>query len=156
LIVSDEHSTLIDEVRAAAGDAVEIKQEISSSDRETLYLFKRLASQVDGFWLVPDNRILSPNVLRELLSYAAGHGVGVLVFNDALLQWGALVSATSTPADVARGVNSVLDRIAAGTTKELPPLTPLTEIKLQVNADVASRLGVGGAPEAPWVLREPD
>ena len=156
LIVSDEHSTLIDEVRAAAGGAVEIKQEISSSDRETLYLFKRLASQVDGFWLVPDNRILSPNVLRELLSYAAGHGVGVLVFNDALLSWGALMSATSTPADVARGVNSVLDRIAAGTTKELPPLTPLTEIKLLVNADVASRLGVGGAPETPWVLREPD
>jgi ABC-type uncharacterized transport system substrate-binding protein len=156
LIVSDEHSTLIDDVRAAAGSAVEIKHEVSSSDRETLYLFKRLASQVDGFWLVPDNRILSPNVLHELLSYAAGHGVGVLVFNDALLSWGALMSATSTPADVARGVNAVLDRIAAGTTKELLPLTPLTEIKLQVNGDVASRLGVGGAPEASWVLRDPD
>ena len=83
-------------------------------------------------------------------------GVGVLVFNDALLSWGALMSATSTPADVARGVHAVLDRIAAGTTKELPPLTPLTEIKLQVNGDVASRLGVGGAREAPWVLRDPD
>ena len=35
-------------------------------------------------------------------------------------------------------------------------MTPLAEIKLQVNADVASRLGVAGAPQAPWVLREPD
>jgi ABC-type uncharacterized transport system substrate-binding protein len=158
LIVSDTHSPLIDEAVAAAarGETVEFKHEVSSSDRETLYLFKRLAGQVDGFWLMPDNRILSPNVLRELLSYALAHEIGVLVFNDALLSWGALMSASSTPTDVARGVRSVLDRVAAGTTKGLPPMTPLSEIELRVNQDVASRLGVAGAPPAPWVLREPD
>jgi len=154
LIVSDAHSRVVDEAIAAAGKTVEIKHEVSSSDRETLYLFKRLAAQVDGFWLVPDNRILSPDVLRELLSYAVAHGVGVLVFNDALLSWGALVSATSTPADVARGVRSVLDRVAAGATRDLPPMTPLAETKLQVNPIVAARLGVTDAPQEPWVLRE--
>jgi hypothetical protein len=158
LIVSDTHSPLIDEAVAAAaeGDSVEFKHEVSSSDRETLYLFKRLAAQVDGFWLLPDNRILSPGVLRELLGYALAHDIGVLVFNDALLSWGALMSANSTPDDVARGVRSVLDRVAAGTTKGLPAMTPLSEIELRVNADVAKRLGVAAAPPAPWVLREPD
>jgi hypothetical protein len=158
LIVSDTHSTLVDEAVAvaAAGGPVEFKHEVSSSDRETLYLFKRLAAQVDGFWLVPDNAILSPNVLRELLSYALAHDIGVLVFNDALLSWGALMSATSTTADVARGVRSVLDRVAAGATKELPAMTALSEIELRVNPSVAAELGVADAPPAPWVLREPD
>jgi ABC-type uncharacterized transport system substrate-binding protein len=154
LIVSDAHSTLVQEAVAAAGDAFEIKHAVSSSDRETLYLFKRLASEVDGFWLVPDNRILSPNVLRDLLSYAVAHDVGVLVFNESLLPWGALMSATTTPTDVARGVRSVLERVVSGATKGLPPLTPLAETKLTVNADVAGRLGVADAPQAPWVVRD--
>jgi hypothetical protein len=52
-------------------------------------VFKRLAPQIDGLWLVPDDRILSPAVLRELLNYAVSHGVRVCVFSDTLLQWGA-------------------------------------------------------------------
>jgi ABC-type uncharacterized transport system substrate-binding protein len=156
LIVSDAHSTLVAEAVAAAGDDVEIKHAVSSSDRETLYLFKRLAPEVDGFWLVPDNRILSPNVLRDLLSYAVAHDVGVLVFNESLLPWGALMSATSTATDVARGVRSVVERVTAGATKNLPRLTPLAETRLTVNSDVAGRLGVTGAPQAPWVVRGAD
>ena len=156
LIVSEAQKGLVAEARAAGGNAVEIKSEVSSSDRETLYLFKRLAPQLDGLLLVPDNRILSPPVLRELLSYAVSHGVGVLVPNDALLSWGALVSVSSTPADVARGVRTVIDRVSSGSTSGLPAMTPLTEVKLQVNAGVARELGVATAPQATRVLREPD
>jgi len=156
LIVSDAQKALITEARAAAGGAVEIKAEVSSSDRETLYLFKRLAPQVDGLWLFPDNRILSPPVLRELLGYAVSHGVGVLVPNDALLSWGALASASSTPDDVARSVHAVLDRVSAGATAGLPAMTPLSEVKLEVNAGVARELGVAATPSEALVVREPD
>jgi ABC-type uncharacterized transport system substrate-binding protein len=156
LIVSEAQKGLVAEARAAAGSSVEIKSEVSSSDRETLYLFKRLTPQVDGLLLVPDNRILSPSVLRELLSYAVAHGVGVLVPNDALLSWGALASASSTPADVARNVRAVIDRVSSGATSGLPAMTPLTEVKLLVNASVARELGVAVAPQTALVLREPD
>jgi len=156
MIVSEAQKSLVAEARAAAGGSVEIKAEVSTSDRDTLYLFKRLAPQVNGLWLFPDNKILSPPVLRELMSYATAHGVGVLVSNDALLSWGALASASSTPADVARIVRGVLDRVSAGSTAGLPAMTPLTEIKLQVNAGVARALGVSDVPQAALVLREPD
>ena len=156
MIVSESQKALVSEARAAAGNAVEIKSAVSSSDRETLYLFKRLAPQVDGLWLFPDNRILSPPVLRELLSYAVSHGVGVLVPSDALLPWGALVSASSTPADIARNVRAVLDRVSSGSTEDLPEMTPLTEVKVEVNTGVARELGVAAAPSAALVLREPD
>ena len=154
LIVSEAQKSLADEAVKAAHGTVAMTYEVSSSDRETLYLFKRLAPQVDGLWLFPDNRILSPNVLRELLSYAVSHGVGVLVFNDSLLQWGALTSASSTVADVARSVRGVLDRVVSGATRDLPAMTPLTEIELQVNLGVARELGVPEAPQSPLVLRE--
>ena len=156
MIVSEAQKSLVAEAREAAGGSIEIKAEVSSSDRDTLYLFKRLAPQVNGLWLFPDNKILSPPVLRELMSYAAAHGVGVLVANEALLSWGALASASSTPADVARNVRAVLDRVSAGSTASLPAMTPLSEIKLQVNAGVARALGVSDVPQATLVLREPD
>jgi ABC-type uncharacterized transport system substrate-binding protein len=156
VIVSEAQRQLAEEAAAAAGNAVEFSTAVSSSDQETLYLFKRLAPQIDGLWLFPDNRILSPGVLRELLSYAVSHDVGVLVFNNALLSWGALMSANSTAPDVARSVRTVLDRVATGSTRDLPAMTPLAEIELQVNAGVARQLGVAGAPQSSLVLREPD
>ena len=57
LIVSQSHTDLISEAEVAAKIAtVSVKSEISGSDRETLYLFKRMAPQIDGIWLVPDDR----------------------------------------------------------------------------------------------------
>ena len=154
MIVSEGQKSLVTEARAVAGSSVEIKAEVSSSDRDTLYLFKRLAPQVNGLWLFPDNKILSPPVLRELMTYAVAHGVGVLVSNDALLSWGALASASSTPADVARNVRGVLDRVSGGSTSGLPAMTPLTEIRVQVNADVARALGLADPSQTALVLRE--
>jgi ABC-type uncharacterized transport system substrate-binding protein len=156
IIVSDAQRQLAEQAAAISGVAVEFSTAVSSSDQETLYLFKRLAPQIDGLWLFPDNRILSPGVLRELLSYAVSHDVGVLVFNNALLSWGALMSASSTAPDVARSVRTVLDRVATGSTRDLPAMTPLAEIEVQVNAGVARELGVSGAPQSALVLREPD
>lgn len=157
VILSEMHADLAAEaVRAAGTIATEVRLEVSASDRETLYLFKRLASDVDGLWLFPDNRVLSPAVLRELLGYASSHGVGVLTFNDALLQWGALLSVSSSPNDVAQRVREVLDRVVAGKTQGLPAMTQLSVLDLQVNQNVADRLGLPVVPQARWVTREPD
>jgi ABC-type uncharacterized transport system substrate-binding protein len=157
VILSEMHADLAAEaVRAAETSATGVRLEISASDRETLYLFKRLASDVDGLWLFPDNRVLSPTVLRELLGYASSHGVGVLTFNDALLQWGALLSVSSSPEDVAQRVREVLDRVVAGKTQGLPAMTQLSVLDLQINQNVANRLGLPAVPQARWVTREPD
>ncbi len=157
LIVSEEHADVVAAATAAAKSAgVEIVAETSSSDRETLYLFKRLAADVDGFWLFPDSRILSPGVLHELLGYAQTHEVGVLVLNKTLLSWGALLSATARPDDVAARVHGLLDRIATGRTQDLPPMSSLGAVELQLNPGVAARLGASNVSPEPWVLHEPD
>lgn len=157
LIVSDTQMQWLDDAaKAAAEVGAELHYEVSASDRETLYLFKRLAPQVDGFWLLPDNTILSPGVLQDLLGYAVSHDVGVLVFNEALLEWGALMSASSTPANVARTVHGVVERVVTDQAASLPAMTPLSEVSLQFNAAVARELGLDIVPESSWVLREFD
>jgi ABC-type uncharacterized transport system substrate-binding protein len=153
LIVSQVHADLIPQAeRAAKAAGVTIKYEISDSDRETLYVFKRLATQIDGLWLVPDDRILSPTVLRELLKYAVSHGVRVCVFSDALLQWGALMSASPTPEDIARTLRLVLEGIADG-NNTLPALTPLSELVVRINVQVAGRFGLSFPAGGSWVVR---
>lgn len=157
LIVGSAGSALADEARhAAATLAADLLVETSASDRETLYLFRRLATAVDGLWLLPDNDALSPQVLRELLAYAASRGIGVLTFNEALLARGALLTATAVPADVAATVARVVDRVVAGETAGLPSMTPLSAAALAVNVDVAATLGLPPVASARWVAREPD
>jgi ABC-type uncharacterized transport system substrate-binding protein len=157
LIVGASGAALAAEARRAAGElATDLLVETSGSDRETLYLFRRLAPSVDGLWLLPDNDALSPQVLRELLSYAAARGIGVLTFNEALLSRGALLTATAVPADVAATVQRVVERVAAGRTAELAPLTALSAAELVVNTTVASTLGLPPVAVQRWVAREPD
>lgn len=157
LIVSAAGAALADEARRAASElATDLVVETSASDRETLYLFRRIATSVDGLWLLPDNDALSPQVLREILAYASSRGVGVLTFNEALLTRGALLTAEAVPADVAATVQRVVERVVAGRTKDLPPMTPLSAAELTINATVASTLGLPPTAEHRWVVREPD
>jgi len=157
LIVSAAGAPLAEEAqRAAHALAADLLVETSDSDRETLYLFRRLATEVDGLWLLPDNDALSPQVLRELLSYAASRGIGVLTFNEALLARGALLTATAVPADVAATVAQVVERVVGGQTAQLQAMTPLSAAELAVNATVAMTLGLPPVVTTRWVAREPD
>jgi ABC-type uncharacterized transport system substrate-binding protein len=157
LIVSDPDAELATEAREAAGiAAADLLVETSTSDRETLYLFRRMAAGVDGLWLLPDSAALGPSTLREILSYAAARGIGVLTFNDALLARGALLSATSVAADVAATVRGIVERVVAGRTRDLPVMTPLSAAEFAINAQLAATLGLPPVSATRWVTREPD
>jgi hypothetical protein len=157
LIVSASGAALAEEARRAASTlATDLLVETSASDRETLYLFRRLAAAVDGLWLLPDNDALSPSILRELLSVASTRGIGVLTFNESLLSRGALLTAMAVPADVAETVVGVVDRVVEGRTANLPAMTPLRAAALAINVDVATALGLPPVAAARWVAREPD
>ncbi len=151
-IVGDGHEKLIDEAsRAASAAGLNFHYRIARSDRETLYMFNRLTPEIDGFWLFPDNRILSPSVLRQMLNYASRHRVQVAVFNPALLEFGAALSATSVDSDIATTVVSVARRIVRGDGNSIPDVTRLNAIDVQTNPAVLQKpevaaSGVDGVP----------
>lgn len=131
-IVGPGHELLLDEAREAAADhEVRFQSRLAGSDRETLYLFTRLVPQIDGFWLFPDNRILSADVLRQMLDYAARHRVQVAVFNDSLLSIGATLSTTAVDDDIADTILEVANSLLSNDGAPLPVLSPLSAVEVR-------------------------
>jgi hypothetical protein len=126
------HGRLLAEAAGAAvANGVSFHYRIARSDRETLYNFKRMAPEIDGFWLFPDNRVLSVPVLREMVDIAARHDVRIAVFNEALLELGVALSTAAVESDIAAAVISVAGEITGGAADSVPDLTPLRDLKLR-------------------------
>ena len=142
LIIGPKQEELVAEIeRAAEQHQVELLIRTVQSDKEALYAFKRLTPQIQGFWLLPDNRVLSPTVLREIISYGSKHGNQTVVFNPQLLSLGAEISFTSIDADVADAVLKVLGNAADNDALFGPPMTPLTTLRAEINPDLSAELG---------------
>ena len=120
------------------------------SDKEFLYVFKRLAPEIDGLWLVPDSRILSHGVIRKVMSYSVKHKIQVLAFHPQLLPLGALLSATCLPSDVAAQVVTTIisDHPRPPTTGVCSP----AEMQLQVNLPLAQEFGLCVPPPSPELV----
>ena len=145
-IVGPGHEDLIAEAElAAATHGIELHIRTANSDRESLYLFTRLVGDIDGFWLFPDNRILSGPVLKEMLSYASRHRVQISVFNESLLAMGATLSSSTVDADIAETIVEVLNQIAAGDIDQVPPISPLSDVRIITNEKVLKSMIEAGA-----------
>jgi len=134
IIIGEGHDDLLQAAQLAAQKhGVELDVRVAHSDQETLYLFRRMLVNIDGFWLLPDNRVLSTRVLTEMLAESRRHNVAVAVPNEAMLQIGAAVAISTVAADIAKGIAGVLRRIQAGELDQVPPITELTEVRVTVN-----------------------
>jgi len=142
-ILGEGHDRLLEEALAAARSAgVNLHYRVVASDRETLYVFNRLVPDIDGFLLFPDNRVLSRDVLREMLNYASRHQVQVAVFNESLLTLGATFSASAVDSDIASSVVIMLDKLTNGKAGTVPDVMPLKEIRIRTNEAVVRKYGL--------------
>jgi putative ABC transport system substrate-binding protein len=161
VIVTEDETDLIAEARVAA-DAlgIELHTAFARTDRDALYQFKRFAQTVDALWLQPNSAILSPAVIQEILDYAFEHRVQTIVFNDVLLDWGALLSVGSHTEDVAAAVAASLGEIVNGNAAELMQVRPLSIVNAHVNEKLAAELGVlestDAAREKPLLIARDD
>ena len=156
MIIGNGHDELVNEAEIAAEKyGVELDVQVTGSDQETLYHFKRMIREIDGFWLIPDNRILSPRVLKDMLSQANRRQVPVAVSHEAMLSMGATISVSTVASDIAETIIDVLQQINAGKIGDVPPLSGLSEVRVvtndellqqHVSADTASQGGGGGSP----------
>ena len=143
------HEDLLREAMlASAANSIALHYRIARSDRETLYMFNRMAPHIDGFWLFPDNRVLSVPVLEQIVSIAARHGVRIAAFNEALLEMGVALSTASDEADIAATVVAVAERIVAGDTDEIPDLTRLGKVRVAISPAMGGSSDTFAAGEA--------
>ena len=150
LIVGEGHEALLAEAGDTTQDAgINLHARVALSDRETMYLFDRMIPDLDGFWLFPDNRILSRAVLKHMFDKAAQRRVQMAVFNESLLQLGAVISSTAVAADIATTTESILQRLANGEKDAIPAMTPLSDVNIRINEPQAAHFRPGnGAIDA--------
>lgn len=139
MIIGTGHEDLIDEAKFAAADrGIDVYVEVATSDQETLYLFKRMVSDLDGFWLYPDNRVLSARVLKTIFDDARRRDVSVLVPNESLLAMGAALSVETVPENIAETITGIIAEIQAGRFADVPDMTPLSAIRVTINDAVVT------------------
>ena len=133
-IVGPGHADLITEAElAAARHGMELRVHVTNSDQETLYVFKRMVRDIDGFWLFPDNRILSGRALQQIMEEAQRQQVPVMAPNESMLQVGASISVSSVASDIANTIADVIRQIQAGNLGQVPPISRLSEVHVQTN-----------------------
>jgi len=128
--------------KAARANGIVLLHREVNSDMELLLEYKSVADKVQGYWLWPDNRVLSNDVIREVLTFSMRNGKQVAVFNDELLQLGGMISITSDHKDVA---NNVIERLERGQGKKAipgPVIEPLDVANLRINGVMAHRFGL--------------
>ncbi len=134
MIIGEGHDDLIAEAEAASEKlGIELVIKTTNSDQETIYAFRRMSRDIDGFWLFPDNRVLSARALREISETSERNRVHLAVPNDAMLRLGAAISLSTVATDIATVVADVLEQIRAGALSELPRLSGLREISVTVS-----------------------
>lgn len=138
LVGGERDGALVQEALAAAEQlGVELEHVEVQSDRELLYVVKRLRPEVQGIWFPPDSRVVSAAAMREALAHSLRQGKQTLVFSSELLQFGALLSVEADPQEVAE---RVLEQLAAASGA--PPMLPLRTVRTAVNPRIAAQLGL--------------
>jgi len=126
----------------AKAHGIKLHYAVVNSDKEYQYAYKMMAAEVQGFWLLPDNRVLSANALREIMTFSLRNSKQVVVFSDELLSLGGLFSVTSDYRDIVR---KVMDRLAKAEGKDVipgPDIMYLDKAILRINPVMAQRLNL--------------
>jgi len=134
---------LMKETQAAAKenqirlDRVEVR-----SDKEMIYAYKQLSPKIQGLWLVPDNRVLSHDVIRDIMAHSVKEGKQVAVFGRELLGLGGLISAETSYADIAEQVLARVRQAQEVSGVPGAPVIPLTRTVIKINTVMAKRLNL--------------
>lgn len=113
-----------------------------NSDKEYLFAYKQMANKVQGYWLLPDNRVLSGNALREVMTFSVRNSKQVVVFSNELLNLGGLFSVTADYRNIAQ---EVLDRLESAEDRDDIPGPDIAypgRAVLRINPVMAQRLGL--------------
>jgi len=136
-IIGEGHDDLIVEAKLAAErHGIDLRVQVTHSDQETLYFFRRMIRDIDGFWLFPDNRILSGRVLQQMLADANHQRIPVTVPSESMLQMGATISMSTVAADIAETIVNIVRQIQAGGLAAVPPISRLSEIRVETNSAI--------------------
>ena len=127
---------------SAKSHGITLHHETVNSDKEYQYAYKQMADKVQGYWLLPDNRVLSGNTLRDVMIFSVRNGKQVAVFSDELLNLGGLFSTISDNQDIAQQVLDRLEQVQSKDAIPGPDIVYPDKLNLRINSVMAQRLNL--------------
>ena len=112
------------------------------SEKDVPQQLRRLLSDVEALWLMPDSTVLTNESVRFILESSLGHQIPVIGFSPEFTRMGALLSLSVNYGDVGRETGLLVKRILDG--ERLLPLNPvpIERLKISVNLKTAKFLGM--------------
>ena len=87
--------------KAAAARGMSLEQRTVSSDTEMLLAFRALVPHIDGFVFLPDQTVLSPRVIQQVMNHGSRNDVQILVYSPVMYNLGASLYLQPDPVMVA-------------------------------------------------------
>ncbi len=137
-----QRALLQDAISAAKRHDIVLRHLTVKNDKEYQYAFKQVANSVQGYWLIPDNRVLSVDTLRDVMNFSVRNGKQVVVFNEEVLQLGGLMSVSSSYDDIVDKVILRLRQAEGRSGIPGPELLPLDDAVLSINEVMANQLNL--------------
>jgi ABC-type uncharacterized transport system substrate-binding protein len=122
---------VIDALQAAAeAENIAIIRREVTSDKEALFEFRRMTPDIDGFVFLPDDSVLSPDVIRRAMQHGARNAKQILTYSPAIFRLGAYIYVASAQTDVAAQIVAMLDHPADRSR-------PLTQMRVRIQGSDA-------------------
>jgi len=118
-----------------------LERRIVESDQEMLRSFRALVPRIDGFVFLPDETVLSPEVIREVIAHGRRNNVQILVYSPVMFNLGATLYVQPDPVAVAMSLIALLEQ--GGT----PPA--VTEMRVRDRQNGTLALSSAAAPRSP-------
>jgi ABC-type uncharacterized transport system substrate-binding protein len=135
VIASPDMGLFVEELQIAVSNlGLELKYEEVLSDKEANFVFQQMVPEIDGYVFLPDTRVLSPLVIRKIMSYGLKHDTSILAYNKTIADLGASLRVTADAEDIADQVVALLHNDAHGTR------LPLQRVALRPTLELARRL----------------
>ncbi len=128
--------------KAAARQGIALRHQIVKNDKAFLYATKHLPVSVKGHWLLPDNRVLSRKVLKEVLLFNSKEGRETVVFSPALLSFGGLFYVQVPATEIARLVEQRLTKAAGEVEVPGQDVIYNQSNEIGINLNMAKQLGL--------------
>lgn len=94
---------------AAAARNMVLEQRTVGSDTEMLLAFRAMVPHIDGFVFLPDETILSPRVIEQVMNHGRRNGVQILVYSPVMFNLGASLFLQPDPVLVAEALVQLVE-----------------------------------------------
>jgi len=128
--------------KAARAQNIELIVEEVNSDKDFMYRSKNLKSDVDGQWILPDNRVLSGKALKEVMAYGSRRGRQIVVFTPKLLSFGGFFYVTPDLDMVSKGILKRLSDSAGEATIKGENILPIMSHTMGINQNISRQFNL--------------